>query len=278
MSNFESTSSAAGAEGGVGGGQLDVAAAAGSGNNNNNTNSNNDGTGTGPVPASIGGEGGGASSSPASYSAGADVEGGSGSEPLTAEETHAVLSEQPTGAEPSESEMGDRKDAQSSADNLLPTDKLENGLKHARMLLATGWAGFASSMRELERTETVGKLKEGTATMIDRSMDGLSKVGCKVAEVTDKGVQAVGAKMEEAAPTIGRWRDEVVIASEKGFAAAKDMTDKAIAEIKKPAGGGGGAAGGAEGGASGGVGGGGGGGGGEGGGGESGDGEGPHTV
>lgn len=44
------------------------------------------------------------------------------------------------------------------------------------MLLATGWAGFASSMRELERTETVGKLKEGTATMIDRSMDGLSKV------------------------------------------------------------------------------------------------------
>ena len=46
----------------------------------------------------------------------------------------------------------------------------------ARMLLATGWAGLASSMRELERTETVGKLKEGTATIIDRSMDGLSKV------------------------------------------------------------------------------------------------------
>ena len=86
------------------------------------------------MPASMGGEGGGASSSPASYSSAADVEGGDGggggSEPLTAEETHAVLSEQPTGAEPSESEMGDRKDAQSSADNLLPTDKLENGLKH----------------------------------------------------------------------------------------------------------------------------------------------------
>lgn len=33
----------------------------------------------------------------------------------------------------------------------------------------------------------------------------------------------VGAKMEEAAPTLGRWRDEVVIASERGFAAAKDV-------------------------------------------------------
>lgn len=129
MSDFERTSAAAGGEGEPGGGQLDVAAAAGS-SNNDNTNSNNSGTGKGPVPASTGGDGGGASSSHASYSAAADVEGGGGSEPLTAEETHAVLSEQPTGAEPSESEMGDRKDAQSSADNLLPTDKLENGLKH----------------------------------------------------------------------------------------------------------------------------------------------------
>lgn len=34
----------------------------------------------------------------------------------------------------------------------------------------------------------------------------------------------VGAKMEEAAPTLGRWRDEVVIASERGFAAAKDVS------------------------------------------------------
>lgn len=51
------------------------------------------------------------------------------------------------------------------------------------MLLATGWAGLASSMRDLERTETVGKLKEGTATMIDRSMDGLSKVSCSRDEV-----------------------------------------------------------------------------------------------
>lgn len=30
--------------------------------------------------------------------------------------------------------------------------------------------------------------------------------------------------MEEAAPTLGRWRDEVVIASERGFAAAKDVS------------------------------------------------------
>lgn len=39
-----------------------------------------------------------------------------------------------------------------------------------------GWAGLAASVRELERTETVEKLKEGTVTIIDRSMDGLSKV------------------------------------------------------------------------------------------------------
>lgn len=44
------------------------------------------------------------------------------------------------------------------------------------MILATGWAGFTSSVRELEKTETMGKIKSGTVTMIDRSMDGLSKV------------------------------------------------------------------------------------------------------
>lgn len=44
------------------------------------------------------------------------------------------------------------------------------------MILATGWAGFRSSVRELEKTETVEKIKSGTVTMIDRSMDGLSKV------------------------------------------------------------------------------------------------------
>lgn len=50
------------------------------------------------------------------------------------------------------------------------------------------------------------------------------QVGCKISETTERGVQVVGAKMEEAAPTLGRWRDEVVIASERGFAAAKDVS------------------------------------------------------
>ncbi|CAN0264118.1 unnamed protein product [Ectocarpus fasciculatus] len=137
--------------------------------------------------------------------------------------------------------MDDRKDATASSDNLLPTDKLENGLRHAKMMFATGWASVAATYRDLERTETAEKIKEGTVNLVDRSMDGLSKVGCKISETTEKGVQVVGAKMEEAAPTLGRWRDEVVIASERGFAAAKDMTDKAMAEIKKPGGSNGGA-------------------------------------
>lgn len=51
-----------------------------------------------------------------------------------------------------------------------------------------------------------------------------TQVGCKISETTEKGVQVVGAKMEEAAPTIGRWRDEVVIASEKGIEAVKDVS------------------------------------------------------
>lgn len=49
-------------------------------------------------------------------------------------------------------------------------------------------------------------------------------MGCKISETTEKGVQVVGAKMEEAAPTLGRWRDEVVIASEKGIEAVKDVS------------------------------------------------------
>lgn len=60
---------------------------------------------------------------------------GDGKTPLTEEEERAVMNEQPTGDGPSAEEMDDRKDAQSSADNLLPTEKLENGLKHVRLLL-----------------------------------------------------------------------------------------------------------------------------------------------
>ena len=55
---------------------------------------------------------------------------GGDSTPLTAEETAEVFSEQPTGDVPTAEEMEDRKDATSSADNLLPTDKLQNGLKN----------------------------------------------------------------------------------------------------------------------------------------------------
>eukprot|EP00903_Cladosiphon_okamuranus_P019174 g17636.t1 len=153
---------------------------------------------------------------------------GGDSTPLTAEETAAVFSEQPTGDVPTAEEMEDRKDATSSADNLLPTDKLQNGLKNAKLMFASGWASVAATYRDLERTETAEKLKEGTVAMIDKSMDGLSKVGCKISETTERGVQVVGAKMEEAAPTLGRWRDEVVIASERGMEAVKDMTDRAI--------------------------------------------------
>ncbi|CAN0059187.1 unnamed protein product [Sphacelaria rigidula] len=100
-----------------------------------------------------------------------------------------------------------------------------------------GWASLAARVKELEETETVAKIKEGTVTIVDRSMDGLSKVGSKVAEVTDSGVKIVGEKMEEAAPTIGRWRDNVVIASEGAYASAKEITDKAISDIRSRPGG-----------------------------------------
>lgn len=43
-------------------------------------------------------------------------------------------------------------------------------------MFAVGWASLAARVRELEETETVAKIKEGTVTIVDRSMDGLSKV------------------------------------------------------------------------------------------------------
>ena len=43
-------------------------------------------------------------------------------------------------------------------------------------MFASGWASVAATYRDLERTETAEKIKEGTVTMIDKSMDGLSKV------------------------------------------------------------------------------------------------------
>ena len=55
------------------------------------------------------------------------------------------------------------------------TIPLANG-GQARALFATGWAGFAASVREIEQSEAVGKIKESTVSIIDRSMDGLSKV------------------------------------------------------------------------------------------------------
>lgn len=51
----------------------------------------------------------------------------------------------------------------------------------AKMIFATGWASVAATYRDLERTETAEKIKEGTVNLVDRSMDGLSKV-CVSAE------------------------------------------------------------------------------------------------
>lgn len=44
------------------------------------------------------------------------------------------------------------------------------------MIFATGWASVAATYRDLERTETAEKMKEGAFTVMDKSMDGLSKV------------------------------------------------------------------------------------------------------
>lgn len=44
------------------------------------------------------------------------------------------------------------------------------------MIFATGWASVAATYRDLERTETAEKIKESTVNIIDKSMDGLSKV------------------------------------------------------------------------------------------------------
>lgn len=55
--------------------------------------------------------------------------------PMSSEDMEAIISE-PTGPVPSAEEMEDRddarRDAQRSADNLFPKEKLENGLKHVR--------------------------------------------------------------------------------------------------------------------------------------------------
>lgn len=44
------------------------------------------------------------------------------------------------------------------------------------MMFASGWASVAATYRDLERTETAEKIKEGTVAFVDQSMDGLSKV------------------------------------------------------------------------------------------------------
>lgn len=44
------------------------------------------------------------------------------------------------------------------------------------MIFATGWASVAATYRDLERTETAEKMREGAVNMMDKSMDGLSKV------------------------------------------------------------------------------------------------------
>lgn len=78
--------------------------------------------------------------------------------PLTAEETADVFSEQPTGDVPTAEEMEDRKDATSSADNLLPTDKLQNGLKNVRArppLLLSLSSPPAPTLRSFRRSGVV---------------------------------------------------------------------------------------------------------------------------
>lgn len=56
------------------------------------------------------------------------------------------------------------------------------------MIFATGWASVAATYRDLERTETAEKIKESTVNLVDRSMDGLSKVLCPCAFVASSRV------------------------------------------------------------------------------------------
>lgn len=64
-------------------------------------------------------------------------------EPISSEDMAAIMNQQPMGATPTSPDMAHRdgRDAQSSVDNLLPREKLENGLNHVSLHILIDIAG-----------------------------------------------------------------------------------------------------------------------------------------
>ncbi|CAN0076720.1 unnamed protein product [Discosporangium mesarthrocarpum] len=168
---------------------------------------------------------------------------------VSIEEEEVIVSE-PNGDGLSLGDIDDDEGPSRSAENLLPRDKLENGFRQARLLFASGWTSFTATVKEIEQSEAMGRVKQGSVIALEKSMDGLSKVGVRVAELTDQGVKVVGEKYQEAKPAMGRpaatpgarpnpycdlirWRDTVVEASGKGLEVVVENGKQGLVKVKE---------------------------------------------
>ncbi|CAM9480163.1 unnamed protein product [Phaeothamnion confervicola] len=120
-----------------------------------------------------------------------------------------------------------------SAQNLFPKEKLQNGLQQARGLLSFGWTSMREGVDAIGQSETVAKIKETTIPVLEKTIDGMSKVGAGVVAATDRTVKVAGEKIEEAKPVVGRWAAGARQASARAFETAKEQSSKGVEQVRR---------------------------------------------
>ncbi|KAG5191014.1 hypothetical protein JKP88DRAFT_217265 [Tribonema minus] len=106
---------------------------------------------------------------------------------------------------------GDEDQPRTSAQNVIPTEQLQNGLRTAKSLWLVGWNGVKDTWKTVESSEQVARLKEAAAPVVERAATGLSEVGQTVGAATQKGMQWTGERFEEAKPHLVEFKDRAVV-------------------------------------------------------------------
>mmetsp|Transcript_15443 Transcript_15443/g.22966 ORF Transcript_15443/g.22966 Transcript_15443/m.22966 type:complete len:178 (+) Transcript_15443:73-606(+) len=120
----------------------------------------------------------------------------------------------------------DDEGPKSSAENLIPTEQIQNGLKTAKNLWLIGWNGVKDKLKEIdeseqmkqvkfklkeiEESEQMKKVKEATAPVIDKAAVSLNEVNHQVGNACCIGLQWTEDRLEDAKPHLVEFKEKAI--------------------------------------------------------------------
>lgn len=119
-----------------------------------------------------------------------------------------------------------------TANNVIPTDSLQNGLNVAKGLFSSTWSKARKSIHELNESEAMSKVREASKPLVGAVVDGSKIVGMKLQE----GAAAVQPQLQEAGRRVSNVVQDVAEktrpALEKAGETIKATTTHIVEESK----------------------------------------------